>query len=289
MLVGSFTSTILWCLENPIWMGLSFLCTAVLLLARAPLRRFWRQRRSNLTWVGLIILLLGLLDIIFLDLPASQLKNVLRSDLRYRPDPGLKNPVRDSGETLWRSMVCSRISGAAFREKLNTYGLACSDSEEEYRRISRDKYLANAALCVILILSNATLLVRYWELGSAPATLETRSPSKPSLIVIVALSSVDLVNLLLLPWAYGKLQEPTVLKEAIVRMDNGEDKIVAAHGFILSEDDSTVVLFHKVERQPWFIPKERVYLVRVERHNDVIKDYYSRLLNTSAKIPGAPL
>jgi hypothetical protein len=278
MLVNSFVSGVSWVLEKPYWLALAVLLVSFVVLFRRFLSKrgiSWRFRLS-LNWLCIVLLLIGLIDIAFLDLPASQLKNLLRRDIRYRPDPAVKEFIRFRGKDLWDSMVCSRMTGTPLRAKLSGYGVTCSKTEGEYRGSLRNYYLVNLIFALSLLTCNAFIIRKYGKRRSRE--------TDPSLIIVALLGGVTFVNTLLLPWTYGKLQETTVVKEAIVRMDNGDNEVLGVHGFILSEGESTVVLFHQVERQPWFIPRDKIYLIRVERHEDVVKAYYGQML-ASQRLP----
>lgn len=286
MLVGTFVSAIVWGIENPVWLFAGVLCLVALFYFRKPLRGF-STKAPILSWLGLFVFSIGVADIILLDLPSSQLKDVLRSDLRYRPDLGVRKFMQDRGKVLWQNMICSRMSGESVRSELKTQGIVCRKSAEDYQRVNRNRYLADAAIAMLLLLFTCLLLIRYWQWQSRPVSTRSRS-SDPSVIVLGALGMLALINTLLLPWTYGKLQESTILKDAVIQLSGDKKEPVAAHGFILSEDASTVVLFNKTERHLWFVPRNRIQLIQVERHEDVIKDYHSRLLENKRRNPGAP-
>ena len=318
MLVGTFVSAIFWALENVNWIG-GFLVLIIVIflvwkwlsrkwldpnwlprkwlsqkwldpkrlsqkwLDPKRLPRKWLDRTRWIRWPSLrlicmAVFLIGIMDIVLLDLPTFQLKNVLRSDLKYRSGPDVPTIIRTRGEVLWRRMVCSRFPDRSSRARLKAHRVYCNKASERYARANRNNYLANVVLAIVLLIVTSVFFLR----------LLGEPGKKPSMPLAILLGALTFVNTLLLPWAFGKLQESTVLKEAIVRMEIGEEKVAVEHGFILSEDESGIALFHKRERQLWFIPKEKVILVKVERYKDVIVHYYSSILNRPKVQPTMP-
>lgn len=231
---------------------------------------FLRLAQSHYTGLIVIAVMAAILmtDILILDLPANQLRDTLRSDIRLHSDPEGGRWIEKRNHALWLRTICSRLDQENIRRQLKEKGIECNKPAEWYTAKNRDEFLLNAVLALVF-LGLAILLV--FSIRSGP-----RFPALNGVLVtLVAFLAV--VNLILLSRTYGKIRKPTIFKEAIVRIEE-TTRSLSEHGFILTDSGEVIVLFHKRERQIWFIPRERVSLVKVERHEDVLTHYFTDLL-----------
>jgi hypothetical protein len=270
-----------WIGGRPLLMLAKALVVAVILagslLLFLALLRLAQSRYTGLLVIAAMAALL-VTDILILDLPANQLRDTLRSDIRLHSDPEGGRWIEKRNHVLWQRTICSRLDQENIRRQLETKGIKCTESAEWYAARNRNEFLLNAVLA-LAFLGIAILFV-----------FSIRPPSLFSAlngILVTLLAFLAVVNLVLLSRTYGKIRQPTIFKEAIVRIEE-TTRPLSEHGFILTDSGEIIVLFHKRERQIWFIPRERVSLIKVERHEDVLTHYLTDLLRREQQSEAPP-
>lgn len=231
----------------------------------------------------LLVLLALVGDILYFDIPTFQLQNLLRSDIEFRAETGQHQWVQRRGAVLWLRMICSRLDGEEVRQDLRTKAqVDCTLPSEEEEYVSAEEYESKNRVEVLL---NTSLATFHIAILSLILFLPGAKPLKSSYLGVYA--AILIVNILLLPFAYSRVLNPTIFREAIVRIDeNGE--AASEHGFILTESESALVFFQKKERHVWLVPKERVALIKVERHEDILTHYFQDLLYRDEVAPPPP-
>jgi len=77
------------------------------------------------------------------------------------------------------------------------------------------------------------------------------------------------------------------LREVRLAYETRKEEYRKAHAYILAENERSLILFEKSERQVWELPRERVRLAKVERLGDVLESHISfSYQRTPARSPG---
>ena len=191
--------------------------------------------------------------------------------------------IRDS-DRIWLDTVCSRFDSSLHQHLKTNNNITCSDSSTMHENHLRDLFLLNVIITLLLAFSSAVVLLKV---------------DSKAIVQIALLIFINVLNIALLPYYYGKVHRPTIFNEVIVKaekiypgmgkdIDSGE-KIKSEHGFLLSRNDDVVVMFSKRELHIWIIPAKNVALIKLERQGDVLQYYLKRLLEETGDSPEPPV
>lgn len=226
----------------------------------SELRRKVAPRAPQIPW---LLPLLLLLEMGLFDVPMMGLRGMLVHGLTPPDNLNRQTLVRPLALRAWQDEVCSRLSQENV-EKLTELTLRCPFSQEWHRERLTDRFTLNLFL---------TFGLSGWAIGQAQRRRSQGSAAHRGQTVALLLA---VLNLVLLPYSYGKSMRSTFVGEVVMSRKDQEP----VHGLLLHRSPDTFVLFEKSELQIWVVPEQEIGLVRIEGESDVIDFFVNKKLES---------
>jgi hypothetical protein len=233
----------------------------------------------------LIVLVLGMaMEIIFFDLPTIPIDDELVRGLYVSQDFPGTGIVSAMAREIWADEVCSRIE-LRNRTDLAKAGTVCKLSPDGHRRRGARRFLWN----ILLTFSASCLTMGFLFKHIKPERIRS-TDFQVNMALQVTVVLLVLVDMLFLPYSYGKTTKSSVTSEVIVTAALESEIPTPHHGFLLSAGPGDVVLFNKEEEemQLWIIPRNRVRFTRVEGARDVLEFYFKKQLESVGSSQAPP-
>ncbi|HEX6903332.1 MAG TPA: hypothetical protein VF789_26685 [Thermoanaerobaculia bacterium] len=219
--------------------------------------------RPLLPWLlpALLLLEMGVLD-----LPVMSLQGMLIHGLQS-PAEGRRSIVLSTlAEQAWLDEVCSRVS-RSHRPALKRVSIQCPHSQSRHLQRQKDRFALNLFLTVVLT---------GWAFGLSQR--QRHGPAaRRAMSAALLLACLDLV---LLPYSYGKSIRSTYVGEVVLRREPQETSV---HGLLLQRSPDAYVVFEKSELQIWAVPQDEVGVMRIENELDVVQFFIEKKLEVAGQ------
>ncbi len=248
--------------------------TVIVLAALAltgPGRRIGSKLRSRLSpripkpLLPWLLPALLLLEIGLLDLPVMSLHGMLIHGLQPPDDLRRRVVLGMLAKQAWLDEVCSRAD-ENYRESLQKLLIRCPLPRNAYRQRLKDRFALNLFLTVALA---------SWAYGRVQRQRGQGAAARRGASALVLLATLDL---LLLPYSYGKSMRSTWVGEVVLSHKPQEESV---HGYLLQRSSDALVVFEKNELHIWVIPAKDVGLMRIESEKDVVTFFINKRLEAA--------
>lgn len=208
---------------------------------------------------ALLLLEMGLFDVPMMGLQGMLIHGLTPPDYLHS-----RLLTRTLSEQVWQDEVCSRVSEGN-RTSLDDLTIRCPLSKGLHQERLKDRFALNLFLTTILA-------------GLAFGRIQgRRSESRAARNGATTAVLLAVLDLILLPYSYGKSMRSTYLSEVVMSHKPTQGAI---HGFLLHRSPDAFVLFEKEELQIWVVPEDEVGLVRIESEYDVIDFFVNKKLES---------
>jgi hypothetical protein len=223
---------------------------------RAKVHAVWGRcmpLRPSIRVLALSVMALSILKAAYVDLPAAHISGVLLGTITCNKQWNLPVLIERRTTQLWHDMVCSRVVSSPT-------GCDCQD-QATHRRNLRLGFVAGVSWASLLIAASVVLGIQTTRAGShgGGGTGTARA-------FIMAMAVLSAINIVLVPYYYGKVLYPTTFSIGDIAGEGG----TSFKGYILSVGPDAVTIFESTEKAIVSLPRAHIKEIRMVDVGDVV-------------------